>query len=116
MAMVLSGTGGIVFNNLSTQTVGGIGDGQTWQDVLASRTTGVTYTNTTGKPILVNVQSSQTGGSNPSTYITVNSVKAAQDGQSNVAGGGTMSVIVPNNGTYVVTTASNQPTIWVELR
>lgn len=28
-----------------------IGVNQTWQDVTASRTIGVTYTNTTGKPI-----------------------------------------------------------------
>ena len=30
-----------------------IGVGQTWQDVTASRALGVTYTNTTGKPIHV---------------------------------------------------------------
>jgi len=32
-----------------------LGRGQTWQDVTASRTAGVTYTNTTGRPIFVSV-------------------------------------------------------------
>ena len=115
MAVTINGTTGLTFNNSSTQTVGGIGDGQTWQDVLASRSAGVTYTNSTGTPILVNIQTSQTGGSNPSASIAVSGVKAAQDGQSNVPGGATLSVIVPNGATYVYTTAGNAATIWVLL-
>lgn len=109
-----------ILTTSSTDTVNslnaGIGVNQTWQDVLASRSAGVTYTNSTGKPILVNIQTSQTGGSNPSASIAVSGVKAAQDGQSNVPGGATLSVIVPNGATYVYTTAGNAATIWVELR
>ena len=32
-----------------------IGVGQTWQDVTASRVAGITYTNSTGKPISVSI-------------------------------------------------------------
>ncbi len=39
-------------NHVAANAVG-IGIGQTWQDLTASRTIGVTYTNTTGKPIFV---------------------------------------------------------------
>jgi hypothetical protein len=41
----LSGT------NTGDQTLSEIGVGQTWQDVSGSRSAGVTYTNSTGKPI-----------------------------------------------------------------
>ncbi len=33
-----------------------IGVGQTWQDVTASRAIGTTYTNSTGKPIAINIR------------------------------------------------------------
>jgi hypothetical protein len=51
MAFNINGTTGLTFNNGSTQDVGGVGIGQTWQNVTASRSTGTTYTNSTGKPI-----------------------------------------------------------------
>ena len=61
---------------LGSATVpGGIGDGQTWQGV--SRTPGVTYQNTTGKPIAVssthNVQGSYTiqVSTNGSSWVTL---------------------------------------------
>jgi hypothetical protein len=41
----LSGT------NTGDQTLSEIGVGQTWQDLSGSRSAGITYTNTTGKPI-----------------------------------------------------------------
>lgn len=40
-----------------------IGTGQTWQDVTASRVSGTTYTNSTGKPIMVTISTTQ--GTNP---------------------------------------------------
>lgn len=39
-----------------------LGRGQTWQDVTASRTMGVTYTNSTGKPIVVHITGRITAG------------------------------------------------------
>ena len=38
-----------------------LGVGQTWQDVTGSRAVGTTYTNTTGRPIMVSVSISQSG-------------------------------------------------------
>ena len=77
MAIVLSGTtNDILVNGVSVATdaevnsalagkantadLKEIGVGQTWQDVTASRTRNVTYTNTTGKPIQVNISSDYT--------------------------------------------------------
>ena len=51
----LSGT------NTGDQTLSEIGVGQTWQDVSGSRSDGVTYTNSTGKPIFVFVKGSASG-------------------------------------------------------
>ena len=54
MAVDINGTTGLTFNNGSAQDVGGIGTGsQAWTNVTASRAFSTTYTNTTGKPIMV---------------------------------------------------------------
>lgn len=45
------------------QLGGGLGVGQTWKDVLAERALDTTYYNATGKPILVRIGVSFTGGS-----------------------------------------------------
>lgn len=41
-----------------------LGVGQTWKNVTSSRVSGSTYTNNTGKPIMVNLTSERTGGDN----------------------------------------------------
>ncbi|MEE1920331.1 hypothetical protein V0R52_28565, partial [Pseudomonas asiatica] len=38
-----------------------IGEGQSWQDVTASRTWATTYTNTTGRPIMVSITAKDSG-------------------------------------------------------
>lgn len=94
-----------------------IGDGQSYQDVLASRTSGVTYTNTTGRTIAVFI-------SNPSTTAQV-TLTATVDGQivGNVADGTTgnnrrmnLYFLVPHGATYVVTSSGITVSNWVELR
>lgn len=93
-----------------------IGVGQTWQNV--TRTSGVTYTNSTGKPILVNVITSVNNTSGNGATITVDGVLVS----STVGGAGgigmvqnvTQSAIIPNGSTYVITSASGYTT--VELR
>ena len=73
--LVGNGTSGI--NSVSPSTTGNvltsngtvwassapttIGVGQTWQDVTASRAAGVTYTNSTGKPIQISIVINATG-------------------------------------------------------
>ena len=77
----------------ATNVTNALGVGQTWQSV--SRSPGTTYTNSTGKPIMVNVFSSL--GAN----IYVDGVLAADGG----GGSGdqvTISAIVPNGSSYVI--------------
>lgn len=88
-----------------------IGVGQTYQNVLASRSPTVTYTNNTGRPIFVHINGfGSTSG---------NAVRIVVDGitmrdEFDVAEG-SIQVIVPNNSTYIVFTP-NGINEWVELR
>lgn len=95
-----------------------LGLGQTWTDVHTSRALGTTYTNSTGRPIMV-IASAVTGGANGTVEVNLNGViyfgtTAATSGtQSGI------SFIVPPSGTYVVQcTGGGSPTVgtWGELR
>lgn len=91
----------------------GLGVNQTWTDVTSSRSFGTTYTNSTGKPIQIFVSFSGTG----TASITVNSVLVSQIS----AGAGlfnTISLIVPDQATYVVANVNGTTTKnnWSELR
>lgn len=99
----------------------GLGVGQTWQNVLGSRSLGTSYQNTTGKPIMVNVMTS-VGGSvddgvrlelstNNSTWVTV-----GMRGDDNSRD--TFSAIVPKQHYYRARQVSGSVTIhgWAELR
>jgi len=70
-----------VSGNLSGMS--GFDLGQTWQDVLASRSLDVTYTNTTGKPIMLNISGYQT--SYAKIYIQLDGVDffVAEGGSNN---------------------------------
>jgi len=90
--------------SFSWSTAGGIGVGQTWTDVTASRALGVTYTNTTGKPIQIII--SMEGAPNQGAgelYINGNFV--LRNGVTAVASAGMhvhLSAIIPNGDTYRV--------------
>lgn len=84
-----------------------IGLGQTWQDVTASRVIGVTYTNTTGKPIMVSYTSYLNG------LIFVNGIEIAKSDTGVVFT--SYSFIVPNDATYKITDEV-MGTHWSELR
>jgi hypothetical protein len=88
--------------------------GQTWQDVKASRASGTTYTNNTGKPIQVNVSSGPSTA--PQINATVGGVSVAST-YTNSSGGAQVfaSFIVPNGVSYVVTCTAGFST-WAELR
>ena len=90
------------------------GIGQTVQDVTTSRALGTTYTNSTGKPILISV-TVKGGNDNKITTLTVGGVAAArvsdnnQDGQDkNIC-----YVILPSS-TYSV--VGGPIILWTELR
>ena len=79
--------------------------GQTWQVV--TRTSGTTYTNSTGKPIMVSVRISSNVGVRGQTDITINSGTAItiadSYGGASAGGYGGGSIIVPVGATYVLT-------------
>lgn len=95
-----------------TNTV--IGMGQTYQDVTGSRSSGVTYTNTSGRPILV-VLSALTVNAPESAVILVNGV-TIYSGDLGVSETSVVSFIVPDGMTYSVTLVSTVIARWMELR
>lgn len=92
-----------------------LGVGQTWVNLTASRVSGTTYTNTTGKPIMVKVSSGYTSSSN-TLYLYINGVEVQQIRQD---ADGTVNawadLIVPHNSSYRIN-SSNGFSNWSELR
>ena len=101
---------------------GGLGIGQTWQDVTATRTAGVNYTNTTGKPIAVAIAGGNTAAGNGGLRGYAGGVAAlVVDCSAGANVGGTF--IVPPGAVYYVTisglysySAFGAPYGWKELR
>lgn len=95
---LVQGVGGQALTAMSS-----LGYGQTWQDVSASRSSGTTYYNTTGKPIMA-VMRLNFGGATGSGQITVNGA-IITDLNNTAAAGSTMSAscIVPPNVGYSFT-------------
>ena len=133
MAIVLSGTtNDITVNGVSVATdaevstalagkantadLKEIGVEQTWQNVTASRVLGTTYTNSTGKPIMVACRLQGTVATSLITLTiggvdAVNSTSSAPYAPINCVVG-----IVPNNTTYSIASANQIFPIWTELR
>jgi hypothetical protein len=95
----------------------GVGIDQTWQSVIGSRAFGTTYTNSTGKPIMVNIAATVIN----TTTITANvsgvtvAVEAGTGATSNSPA--TVSFIVPNGATYSISNSgSSTISVWAELR
>lgn len=117
--------GNLTVNNLACATVndksmathvlenGLGGSGQTWQNVTASRAFGTTYTNSTGKPIIATVFTSNGAASGV--------VRMFVDGQqvfraSTYTGEGASGIsVIPNGSTYYAT-GTVALTSWLELR
>ena len=98
-----------------------IGVSQTWQSVTGSRALGTTYTNSTGRPIVVSVRVLQVSGGSPSSVgLNVGGVVAAWSPSvaASSAINSWVSGIVPNGATYNVSieTGSMSLTSWSELR
>ena len=94
---------------------GGLGVGQTWQDMTASRAATTVYTNTTGKPIQVNVMVNSSGSANHSEFycdgVLVSRFNNANNGQQ-----GNTSAIIPPGSTYSLTIIAGVLYKWMELR
>jgi hypothetical protein len=128
-----SGTVGIVSGDLGTPSAlvgtnitgtanalnAGIGVNQTWQTVTGSRSLATTYTNTTGKPILVQFRASVTGGARATMSGTVDSLTIgflSTDAISSVFSG-SFTLLVPPSSSYSVQYVSGTATsyAWFEL-
>lgn len=94
-----------------------IGQSQTWTNVTASRATGTTYTNSTGKPIMVVVTPIASGAMIGTFNINGSAVGVVQHTPSGGGGGSPFSYIIPNGSTYSVTNNQNfNINYWWELR
>jgi len=83
-----------------------LGFGQTWQDVTASRTFGVTYYNTTNRAIVLNVQMSNNGNSQVSATIN-GGLAVLFLTTANVAGQfGAGSIVIPARASYLLTSTT----------
>jgi hypothetical protein len=102
---------------VSTTTGGGIGYDQSWTDVSGSRTFGVSYTNSTAKPIQILVGASTTGAGG-GVFITVNGVLLpATFAYSPSVGVTSGTVIVPPGATYSASAYGGASyASWYELR
>ena len=137
MPITLNGTTGITTTELSTASIrtssegyasaldtelatalwaiaGMLGAGQTWQNMSGSRSPGVVYTNTTGRPIMVNITFNPTG-STASVSVAGVQVGATTtvSGYSNYQ---TISFIVPTGNSYQSSNIAGSINYWAELR
>jgi hypothetical protein len=99
-------------------TVGGsgLGSGQSWSDMTASRALSTTYTNSTGKPIFLSITTaiSQSGIGT----LTVAGNVVATHTFNNMAAGGqwVFTTIVPNGATFSLSLTGTSISKWWELR
>ena len=87
------------------------GIGQTWKDLTESRVLGTTYTNTTGKPIVVCVRGYLAAGQGQTGKINGETVQSFSGYSSGLTS--TVTLIVPPSGTYSV---SGSKDAWWELK
>jgi len=113
LAIASGGTGQTTAADAGS-ALGAIGVSQTWQNVLSSRSNGVTYTNSTGRPIMVAVAAGPTSN-NQSLSVSVGGVSLGSVTLTAGYTSGAFQFIVPASTTYVVSTSGSLGT-WAELR
>lgn len=91
-----------------------LGVDQTVQDLTASRSHGTTYTNSTGKPILVSVTIGTSGTTSLTARIDGNTYASISQVTGHTV---SLTFVVPNGSTYS-TSVTNTPasTVWREVR
>lgn len=91
-----------------------IGAGQTWQDVIGSRTLGTSYQNTTGRPIQIVLRGSRSNNvqvsSDNSTWVTIGVLGQPGSWEESVT------ATIPDQYYYRVTAGSGAASNWTELR
>lgn len=99
--------------------LGGLGVGQTWQDVLSQRQYNVVYTNTTNKPIFVSIVSYPTP--TPTAYVSfyIDNLLVARSETSGINDNTQISAVIPSGSTYKMDNGGDNGTrlkVWTELR
>ena len=113
---VLSSNGTVASWTIPAAT--GLGEGQTWQNVIGSRALGTSYTNTTGRAIFVSAcvyygyDGTQVGA--VVDGVTLSSMRVYSGGGVAVSMDMVVSFVVPAGSTYVVNGGSIR--YWAELR
>lgn len=111
-----SGTGTATINTWTSSAASGLGVSQTWaQYTTSTRVSGTTYTNSTGKPIMVILGYGRSGG----WTVVVGGVTVCNAGHdSNNNNGHLITFIVPSGATYVCTGSQGEAnaSYWAELR
>ena len=110
--------GKVLKDSLDTTIASSFGVGQTWQNMTASRVVGTTYTNTSGRPIMVSVQGTPSGSTSFQIALRVNdSVVFSDSGWDNNERLPTGVVTMVMNGdSYSVSVNKFNMTSWWELR
>ncbi len=93
-----------------------IGMGQAWQNFSGSRSSGVTYTNSTGRTIQVVVTATSSGATGTATAAVGGVTIHSNAWGSSVTSPQTISFLVPPGATYVVTLGGYGTPLWSELR
>ena len=98
----------------------GLGQGQTWQNMTSSRSTGTTYTNNTGKPIALNIETTYIGGGRVGISATIDGYTFEFANAIFPSGGSlntTGTTIVPDGSTYSISISGGVGLAkWSELR
>ena len=92
------------------------GIGQTWQDVTASRASGVTYTNSSTRPIMLSIAVRDNGGGSVTLYVNSSIAIRLDDLAGGSAGHVQIVTVVPSGQTYKLDATGNSVTFWGELR
>ena len=107
----------VVVSGEDMKGLGGMGVGQTWQDMTASRAYNTVYTNNTSRPIMISMNSTLTITDQALLVIGGVTVSYSRNGDITGTIYGNILGIVPVGATYEVQKV-NTPTIfqWAELR
>ena len=97
-------------------TGGGLGVGQTWQNMIGSRAASTTYTNTTGRPMKISINYVGAPGQYANTLTIGGTVLLSFKSIYIDGGDWQMQEIIPNGVTYSLYNGGRAVTSWWELR
>jgi len=107
------------YANTTGGSTNAIGYNQSYVNVTSTRAFSTTYTNSTGKPIMLIIFATRGSVSTASLQISVDGGAAFTFAYGSNSGGGNYcvgSIIIPNGQTYRVTSSDATLNSWVELR